>query len=111
MVTLMINLEQQVTEGLNKIITELKQRLRERKAELGANHTQEAVVSVLGEISPEGIEADAIGKVLGILAYINPKKTVPRSAIVYGVLVKLIGEGVVKRGNGLHWVLVERQSK
>ena len=41
MVTLMINLEQQVTEGLNKIITELKQRLRERKAELGANHTQE----------------------------------------------------------------------
>ena len=90
-------------------MTEFKRRVRQRKVELGVLYLQESVVSVLAEAGSGGLEPEAVSEALGLPAFIDPKKSVPKHAIVYGVLVKLLGEGMVARGNGLRWVLVETQ--
>lgn len=92
-------------------MTELKRRVIHRKTELGVVYLQESIVSVLAEARPDGLEPEAVSEAIGLPAYIDPKKSVPRHAIVHGVLVKLLNEGTVARGNGLRWVLVDAESE
>ena len=44
----------------------------------------------------EGLEPEAISKAIGLPAYMDPKKSVPRHAIVHGMLVKLLNEGLLR---------------
>ena len=91
-------------------MTELKRRVIQRKAELGVHYLQESVVSVLAEAPLEGFEPEAISEAIGLPAYMDPKKSVPGHAIVHGVLVKLLSEGLVTRAGGLRWVLIDTQA-